>query len=60
MNIMDIIESLAMEDLRKGRSIWLSKLNQIKELIEAGCQNKDQKYCRRWKIHCDVQLYKVL
>lgn len=60
MNIMDIVASLANEDLRKGRSLWISKLNQIKELIEVGCQGKEPKYCRKWKIHCDVQLYKVL
>ncbi len=57
---MDIIATLATEDLRKGRSIWISKLNQIKELIESACQNKEAKYCRKWKIHCDVQLYKIL
>lgn len=57
---MDIVGGLSNEDLRKVRSIWISKLNQIKELVELGCQGKDQKFCRKWKIHCDVQLYKVL
>lgn len=29
-------------------------------MIESACKNKDPKFCRRWKVHCDVQLYKVL
>jgi hypothetical protein len=38
----------------------MNKLEQIRGYIEAGCSDKDPKYCRKWKIHCDVQLYKVL
>ena len=32
----------------------------IKSYVESACVNKEPKYCRKWKIHCDVQLYKVL
>ena len=24
------------------------------------CGNKEPKYCRKWKVHCDIQLYKIL
>jgi hypothetical protein len=40
MNIMDIIVGMSTEDLRKGRSLWIQKLNEIKALIELGCQGK--------------------
>jgi len=33
MGIMDIISTLSLEDLRKGRSIWIQKLGVIKDLI---------------------------
>ena len=58
--IMEIIEDLANFDLRKNRQNWLLKLEQIKSLIEMACRNKEPKYCRKWKVHCDVQLYKIL
>mgnify|MGYP006897427849 CR=1 FL=1 len=48
------------EEIRKGKTVWLSKLEQIKALIEVGCGDKEPKYCRKWKVHCDVQLFKVL
>lgn len=32
----------------------------MKGYVEAACLDKDPKYCRKWKTHCDVQLYKVM
>lgn len=29
-------------------------------MVETACKGKEAKYCRKWKVHCDVQLYKVL
>jgi dynein heavy chain 2 len=51
---------LSNHDLRKDKNIWLSKLEQIKGYVEMACQDKDAKYCKKWKTHCDVQLYKVM
>jgi hypothetical protein len=59
-NIMEIVIELAGHDLRKEKNVWLSRLEQIKSYVEAACAEKDPKYCRKWKIHCDVQLYRVL
>ena len=57
---MDEIADLSNYDLRKDRQVWLLKLQQIKASIEAACANKEAKYCRKWKVHCDIQLYKIL
>ncbi len=59
-NVMELIAECAMEDLRKGKTLWLAKLEQIRSLIELACGDKEAKYCRKWKIHCDVQLFRVL
>ena len=59
-NVIEMIIELANLELRKNKTAWMSKLEQIKALIEVGCGQKDPKYCRKWKIHCDVQLFKVL
>ena len=58
--IMDIIVGLAECDLRKDKGVWQTRLEQIKGYVEAACGDKEPKYCRKWKTHCDVQLYKVL
>lgn len=29
-------------------------------MIDIGCGERQAKYCRKWKVHCDVQLFKVL
>ena len=57
---MELIMQLAGEELRKGKTNWMSKLEQIRALIEVGCGQREPKYCRKWKVHCDVQLFKVL
>jgi hypothetical protein len=57
---MDLIIELAGDDLRKGKNIWMAKLENIKASIEVACADKEPKYCRKWKIHCDVQLFKVM
>ena len=58
--IMELISELSNYDLRKNRQVWLLKLEQIKASIESACTNKEPKYCRKWKVHCDIQLYKIL
>jgi hypothetical protein len=35
-------------------------LGNIKRLVELACGDKEPNLCRKWKNHCDVQLYKVL
>lgn len=57
---MDLIVELSHEDLRKGKSTWMAKLQQIKAMIDVGCGDREAKYCRKWRVHCDVQLFKVL
>jgi dynein heavy chain 2, cytosolic len=57
---MDLIIELGSQELRKNKNVWMAKLEQIKSFIEVGCGDKDPKYCRKWKVHCDVQLFKVL
>ena len=57
---MDMIIELAALELKKNKNVWMAKLEQIKALIEVACGDKDQKYCRKWKVHCDVQLFKIL
>lgn len=37
---MDLIVELSGEDLRKGKTVWMSKLEQIKTLIETGCGDR--------------------
>lgn len=32
----------------------------IKHLVDLACEGKDAKQCRKWRVHCDVQLYRVL
>jgi uncharacterized protein with von Willebrand factor type A (vWA) domain len=59
-SIIDAIAELASHDLRREKNIWLAKLEQIRSYVEQACQEKDPKYCRRWKTHVDVQLYRVL
>lgn len=44
----------------RQREQWLEKLAGLRRLIEIACGDKDPKLCRKWKMHCDVQLYKVL
>lgn len=58
--IIGLIEELSNFDLKKNRQVWLLKLEQIKSAIDMACKNKEPKYCKKWKVHCDIQLYKIL
>lgn len=58
--IMDILVELFNFDLANERNKWLESLGEIKRLVDLGCGSKDMKQCRRWRTHCDVQLYRVL
>ena len=58
--ILDTIVGLFDYDLVEERNKWLEALASIKHLVDLACDNKDPKDGRKWKTHCDVQLYRVL
>ena len=60
IRVIDSICELAGLDMMRQREQWLERLNGLRRLIELACGEKDPNLCRKWKLHCDVQLYKVL
>jgi dynein heavy chain 2 len=46
--------------MMRQRDAWINGLANIKRIIDTACGDKDPNLCKKWKIHCDVQLYKVL
>lgn len=57
---MDLIIELANVDLMRQKDVWLDRLSNIKRLVDVTCGDKDTNLCRKWRLHCDVQLYKIL
>ena len=58
--VIDTIKDLFNYNLTTEKDKWLDILASIKHLVDLACSNKDPKQCRRWRTHCDVQLYRVL
>lgn len=44
----------------KGRMTWLNKLKQIKRIVDIACYGKDPAMCKKWKLHWDIQLCKMM
>ncbi|EGR34149.1 hypothetical protein IMG5_022750, partial [Ichthyophthirius multifiliis] len=59
-NLVDITIILFDIDLLKQKNVWKEKLEQMKRIIDTGCQGKDPSICRFWRTNWDFQIYKAL
>ena len=58
--ICDKMNELFNVDLLKHRNTWKERIDKIKGTIESVALGRDPKLVKKWRMHWDYQLYKVL